>query len=473
MVQFERRVLADVRQQGLLNQQDRVLIAVSGGPDSVALLHLLVAWKAVLDLSLRVVHFNHGLRGEESEADASFVRTLCEQLGVPCLIQRLNVQQVIQAQKGKSIQSVARALRYEGLSQIVQDQDLTKVALGHTSDDQAETVLMWMLRGAGSVGLSGMAAFRDPYFIRPLLRASRVEIEAYLQKNQWTYRIDSSNANPQYRRNRIRQELVPVLKQYNPKIVQALSRQSAILRDESAYLDHVASNALASDMIRFDVDGVVLNQKKVSALPRAIQRRVLVLIYRQVTRTVGYLRFDFVESMLKLMNQGHSGSMLKTHGMQVYRDYDEIHLCPVSEKNHSQSSSPKNIPLSIPGMIHWPWTGQTLEACLVEDLPRVWKNEVSCVYLDADHFTPNLVVRQWEPGDSFYPFGMDGQKKKIQDFFSDIKLSKIKRADVPLVVAPEGIIWVAGFRPDHRFCVKSETTKFVMLKIFNNPSRPR
>ncbi|MDA0738603.1 MAG: tRNA lysidine(34) synthetase TilS [Nitrospirae bacterium] len=465
MVRFEQQVLARVRQGKLLNQQDRVLVAVSGGPDSVALLHLFCAWKTALNLSLLVVHVNHGLRGEESDDDASFVHTLCGQLDVPCLIQRLQVKQAHQERKGESIQSVARALRYETFTQIAQDHGLTKVALGHTRDDQAETVLMWMLRGAGSVGLSGMAAFRAPYFIRPLLDVSRADIETYLLGNQWNYRIDSSNASPKYRRNRIRHELLPVLKQFNPNIVRVLSRQSAILREESAYLNQVASKALASVMLRTDVDEVVVHQKKISGLSLAIQRRVVLLIYRQVSQADSHPRFDFVESVLDLMNRGRSGGSLELHGFRVYRDYEEIHLSAVSKKIPFQPLSCAPIQLTIPGTILWEWTGQTIEACRVEHLPQAWKAERSCAYFDTDKFTQDLVVRQWESGDFFYPFGMNGQKKKIQDFFSDIKLSQARRSNVPLVVAPEGIIWVGGLRTDHRFRVSSETQRIIALKL--------
>lgn len=470
MVRFEQQVLANVRQQELLHQQDRVLVAVSGGPDSVALLHAFCAWKPALNLSLQVVHCNHGLRGGESDGDASFVQALCEQLDVPCLIQKLNVKGALQERKGESIQSVARALRYEIFTHIAQDHGFGKVALGHTSDDQAETVLMWMLRGAGSTGLSGMESFRAPYFIRPFLGVQRPDIEAYLEDNQWDYRIDSSNASSKYRRNRIRRELMPVLKQFNPKIVQTLSRQSAILREESAYLDHVASKVLASAMLKDDVGGVTLHQKKISAFPQAIQRRVVLLLYRQVTGTDVHPRFDFVEDVLDLMNRGRSGLMVESQGMRVHRDYEEIHLSVRREQSTSHSQHSTTIPLSIPGMIHWPWTGQTLEACLVEEFPKFWKDDPSCAYLDADQISQECVVRQWEAGDFFYPFGMNGQKKKIQDFFSDIKLSKQRRHKVPLVIAPEGILWVAGLRTDHRFRVRSETTRVVGLQLSPGPS---
>ena len=187
MGSFERQVFLKVCEHKLLKDQDRVVVSVSGGPDSVALLHLFCAWRARLQLDLLVVHFNHELRSHESEADKNFVEALCDQLDVPYIIRRLHVKQEIQRRTGQSLQSIARELRYETLTHIAQENGFTKVALGHNSDDQAETVLMWMLRGAGSAGLSGMPVFRPPYFIRPLLGVSRSVIEAYLRAVSYTH----------------------------------------------------------------------------------------------------------------------------------------------------------------------------------------------------------------------------------------------------------------------------------------------
>lgn len=461
---LEQRVLASASQQGLLQKHDRVLVAVSGGPDSVSLLHFLCAWQVSFQLSLHVIHLNHGLRGEESDADATFVQTLCQQLDVPCIVRRLKLDSAITKRGRESLQSVARDLRYKAFTEVAYEQGFTKVALGHTSDDQTETVLMWMLRGAGSVGLSGMRAFRDPYFIRPLLGVSRLDIEDYLRQNQWPYRVDSSNASSKYQRNRIRHELVPVLKQFNPKIVQVLSRQGRILREESEYLDQVVSKALESVLRRVDAGTVVLDKSTLSRLPRPIQRRVVLLVYRQVTWTYVHPPFECVEAVLDLVNRGTSGTSIRSHGIRVYRDYEEIRVTALrAEPLEEPIPYPSNFNLSVPGSLCWPYTGAALHAALVNTLPETWKSDSSSVYLDADTFTHDLVVRQWKKGDSFFPIGMNGHRKKIQDFFSDIKLSRKRRMDVPIVEAPEGIVWVAGFRPDHRFRVMIETKRFLAL----------
>ncbi|MDT7044250.1 tRNA lysidine(34) synthetase TilS [Candidatus Nitronereus thalassa] len=464
MTRFEQQVLASARRQGMLCDHDRVLVAVSGGADSVALLHAFCAWQEALNLSLHVIHVNHSLRGEESEADAHFVHRLCEQLRVPCVIQRLNVKGKIPTRNGESLQSLARKLRYEVFTKIVQKLGFTKVALGHSKDDQAETVLMWMMRGAGSSGLSGMPAFRMPYFIRPFLGKSRAEIEGYLLKNRWPYRTDSSNANSKYHRNRIRQEVLPIFRKFNPNIVQVLSRQASIVRDESDFLDHLGAEALVAVCLKTSTNGLVLNRTKLVELPRALQRRVVLLAYRQVTETEVHPRFDFVEGVLELVNRVGSGQMIHFSGVQVFRDYEEIHFCVV--RTNEEVSATLSLPLSIPGLVSWPLTDHTLRACVMERLPESWNEGPSLAYLDADQFTPDLIVRQWAPGDSFFPLGMNGQNKKVQDFFSDIKLSRKRRSEVPLVVAPEGIVWVAGFRMDHRFRLdKGKTKRIVALRM--------
>ena len=462
MRSFERQVWKKVCQHKLLKVQDRVIVSVSGGADSVALLHLFCLWRASLHLDLLVIHFNHGLRSEESEVDASFVETLCDQLNVPCTISRIHMKRERQKRTGQSIQSIARELRYETLTHTARENGFTKVALGHTSDDQAETVLMWMLRGAGSVGLSGMPIFRPPYFIRPLLGVSRSEVEAYLRENQWTYRVDSSNANLRYRRNSIRHQVMPILKQFNPNLVDVLSRQANIVREESEYLDSITLVALESAVQKSDDQRIVLSRRILAEIPPPIQRRVILLLYRRVSNRDVHPRFDFVENVLDHVKQGNTGWQLEAPGVRVYQDYDEVHVCVVGEEKDFVQH-PVN--LSVPGSIYWPLSGRTLEACMLENLPESWKDDSACAYLDANHFTHDLVVRSWKAGDSFCPLGMNGKKKKIQDFFSDLKLEQIKRRAVPIVEAPEGIVWVAGFRMDHRFRVMNGTKKFVVLKL--------
>ncbi|HKW85715.1 MAG TPA: tRNA lysidine(34) synthetase TilS, partial [Nitrospiraceae bacterium] len=227
-----RRVAEAARARRLFKPGDRLLAAVSGGADSVALLSLLTELAPSWKLALWAVHINHGLRGAESEEDARFVASLCERLGVQLIGERVDLTNPARRRLRQSLQEYAREARYAAMQRVGQALGVDKIALGHTADDQAETLLMWMLRGSGTTGLAGIPANREPLFIRPLLDFSRADIVSYLRTQKLGVREDSSNAKLLYLRNRIRHELLPAMKRFNPALVKVLGRQVEILREE-------------------------------------------------------------------------------------------------------------------------------------------------------------------------------------------------------------------------------------------------
>jgi len=237
---FEQSIETMIRNEEMCPNGSRVLVAVSGGPDSVALLAVLHALQGRLGITLMVAHLDHGLRGEESKQDAQFVRQLCDRLRVEVLIKELGLKKAVARQQGLSLQEYAREARYVALYEMAKERNASKIAVGHTADDQAETVLMWMIRGAGTNGLKGMHPVRGPYIIRPLLGMDRAGIMEYLNSRGFEYRIDSTNGQSLYLRNRIRQDVVPVLKRFNPNVIQILGRQAEMLREENRYLDQMA-----------------------------------------------------------------------------------------------------------------------------------------------------------------------------------------------------------------------------------------
>src|SRR5881296_3217097 len=255
--QLAGRVAATARARGLLRPGDRVLAAVSGGPDSVALLSVLVALAPSWDLTLQAVHVNHGLRGAESDEDASFVAGLCDRLGVALTIERVTLAGPAGRRRGRSLQEQAREARYAAMVRVATALRMDKIALGHTADDQAETLVMWMLRGSGTAGLAGIPPSRGPQFIRPLLDYSRADIVAYLETQGLEFREDSSNAKLLYLRNRVRHELLPTLKRFNPAVLKVLGRQAEILREEDLCLQHSVSAHLAQ-MACQDAEGTVV-----------------------------------------------------------------------------------------------------------------------------------------------------------------------------------------------------------------------
>ena len=460
---FEHKLLKHVRQLGLLFPGDRVVVAVSGGPDSVALLQMMSAWRKHMDLTLAVAHVEHGLREEESLEDATFVEQLAGQLGLPFFLKRLDLKTSLRKRKGESVQAVARERRYAQLQAVAREWGGTKVAVGHTRDDQAETVLLSMLRGAGLAGLSGMPAQREPCVIRPFLQVSRSEILQYLDEKRCEFRVDSTNDSPKYTRNRLRRELIPLLKTFNPNVVSVLSRQAVILREEHEYLDEAAKAALASVEVSRTKDRVVWSRSRLLTFPVSIQRRMLLLTAGTLWGKPSPLGFETVETLLQHVVHGTSGSSGCFAGLEAVREYDRVTFVKTGRNSRLQHGWSCVWP--FPGSIHWPVTGQMIEGKIMATTTIPSRLNDTVAYLDADRFSHELVVRSWKPGDYFFPYGMGGRRKKLQDFFSDAKVHQTERSTVPLVVAPEGILCVGGYRSDHRFRVTEETSHVAVVRI--------
>ncbi len=463
---FEREVERVLRSHRMVMPGDRVLVAISGGPDSVALLSVLLALRPSWGLGLRTVHFDHGLRGVEAQNDAKFVKDFCYRMGVDLTIENLELQRSMARERGESLQQFASKVRYEALFRIANTQGSRKIALGHTADDQAETVLMWMIRGSGTGGLAGMSPVRNSSVIRPLLKFSRGEILEYLRHRELGYRIDSSNLSPLYFRNRLRHELIPVLKRYNPNLIHVLSRQADIVREDHLYLEQVAAKAF-EDLQRTDsVAPLALHRASLLVLPLAIQRRVIRLALQTVARMTYGPRFGSVEMILDRIFEGQSGSSVVSHGVRVTREYDKILFEFVGSAPPLVQTWPTaRQTVHIPSQIIWPLTGQTIEIAVNPVSPESSKGDHVHMNFDAATFSHTLVLRTWQPGDQFCPLGLGGKRKKLKNFFSDMKLERSHRERIPLLVAPEGILWVGGYRADHRFRVRESTREVLTVTL--------
>lgn len=467
VLKMEEKVHQAIRARDLLRPGDGVVVAVSGGPDSVALLSCLVALSSRWNWDLSIGHVNHGLRGAESEGDADFVGKLGNHFGIPVSIREVRLKKQDAQFAKQSLQAYAREARYHALETILQERNSTKLAMGHTADDQAETVLMWMLRGSGTGGLSGIPPKRGERIVRPFLEMSRNDILAYLEQRQLTYRMDSSNSQPCYLRNRLRQDLIPHLKEYSPGLVSVLSRQAEIIRDDHAYLEILATEAFHQVCVIVDERSLQLDRTALLALPIAIQRRVVRFGLQQLKGDTHDLRFDVVQRLLVGLEHGQSGWTMNINNVDVILEYDRL----VFSKRWTSLPDDLNPPpfrevgLDIPGTVVWPLTGQRMVVSINHSAKMASQSHKLEMNLDADTFTPELRLRSWKPGDVFCPKGLGGRQKKIQDFFSDMKLPRSQRAKVPLLVAPEGILWVGGLREDERFQVSTETRSVVTATL--------
>lgn len=473
------QVVRAIRSRTLLQPGQSVLVAVSGGPDSVALLSILHDLAAGWKLSLTVVHGNYGLRALESDEDASFVAALCRRLNVPCLVRPLHARER-EPGAASSLQARARELRYRLFRDLAKELPVDRVALGHTADDQAETVLLRMLRGTGLRGLAGMPHTREHLFIRPLLGATRQEILSYLAAVGLSYRIDSSNAKSLYLRNRVRQEVLPLLESLAPAITRLLAREADILRADDQLLDRLAARSLRRVIQRRDPSTIVLDRAAFRRQPTALQRRMLRLAIRALAPASAGPRSDQVLSILASLATKQSGKAWLVGPVVVSCDQSTVGVACRSAQLLSagqRSASPNDwmVPgselvtcVSLRSTTAWPSTGEVIRLRPVtraRGLKLLRGPSLDAALFDADHLLLPVTIRSWRRGDWFVPTGMAGRRKKLQDYFTDAKLSRSVREHTPLLLSQEQIAWIVGRRIDARFAATTSTTRFILASV--------
>ena len=466
------QLVRTVRQQQLFVPGQHLIVAVSGGPDSVALLFLLHRLAPSWRLTLTAVHCNYGLRGTESDGDESFVRDFCQERQLPLVIHR---PKLVRRQHRSSLQAAARDARYDFMKQLAHKVGADRIAVGHTANDQAETVLMWLLRGAGMTGLAGMPYVREERIIRPLLATTREEVVTYLDHEELTYRCDSSNDKPFYHRNRIRKELLPVITRLAPAAVRVLQRQADLLREDEQYLTGM-TNELVRTLVSHHSRGMQqVDRQAFVELPVALQRRLVRTILRTYDEEGRASSLYVVESVRRVFLKGKRRARLSLKQALVTLDQGSVRFSPSvgGDRSHQIDSGQKKeemLAVPVPSRVSWAGTNQQIHVQLmtrraVDALGRSPSRALTL--FDADRFSEPLVVRAWQAGDRFFPHGMKGKSKKLQNFFTDRKVARHERGKIPLLVAPEGILWVVGMRQDERFVVHDGTTRCLVVSVNN------
>lgn len=459
-----------VRQQALFLPGQHLLVAVSGGADSMALLSLLHRLAPSWQLSLTAVHFNYGLRGGESEGDESFVRTWCGERRVPLVVHRPVLSK---KRRASSLQAVAREVRYTAMQQIARELGAERIVVGHTANDQAETMVMWMLRGAGLKGLAGMPYVREGIIVRPLLASTREDILTYLNQQGVPYRADSSNDKPLYHRNRIRREIMPALTRLRPAAVRVLQRHADVLRDDDAYLEQTVEGLMSSLVSNDEERCQRLDRQGISILAVALQRRLIRRILRTCDVQERAPGLQLVEAVRQFLLKGQPGDRLTMRSAMLIQKHDcaELFRSPEECLNGARDAvrgSTAACCLTTSSVTYW---GRRNFQFQVQLMTRDEAAQLSParsahrVLFDADRFSMPLVVRAWQAGDRFCPKGMGGRTKKLQDLFIDLKIRREERGDIPLLVASEGILWVVGKRQDDRFVVRNSTSRCLVVTV--------
>ena len=441
----------------LIAPGDKVLVAVSGGADSLALLYLLEQFSKELGYELFVAHLNHLARGKESDEDASFVEKEANKLALPIFIDKIDVKK---SGLKFSFQESARILRYQFLEDVLMSIKGNKIALGHTADDRIETVLMNFLRGTGLRGLAGIPEARG-HVVRPILSCTRSEIEGFLDGQNLIYRTDSSNNETKYLRNKIRHEVIPFLKTFNPDISGNLLGLAEIARGEEQWMSE-KTRELYSQLVTPENGDLCFEITEFENQPLAMKRRLIRESFYRLNGSLREITALHVQQVLNLFSRVRVGCWLKLPcNIQVVCGYDTV-CFSLFDDSASTEIDKKTTKLKIPGLTSLPQIGIQFQAQLVAPpMPNTVDHKQA--YLDFEKTGEDIQIRFFQPGDSFVPLGMTGHKK-VKSYFIDQKVPREERSLIPILTnSRDDIIWVYGERISDPFQVAENTKKVLFI----------
>jgi tRNA(Ile)-lysidine synthase len=467
---IERKILRTVRDTiagyKMFAAGDSVLMAVSGGPDSVTLAHILHTIAGEYPIRLALAHLNHGLRGAASERDAEFVAALAGRLDLPFFIEKKDVR-AVQQRRRLSPEEAARQVRYAFYDAVASKNGFNKIALGHHSDDNAELVLMNLLRGTGPLGLSGIAPVRQHKIVRPIIRLKRSDILNYVSVKNIAFVTDASNTDQAYRRNQIRHHLIPELKKsYNPAIVASLNRLGEILQAEDRWMDEALEPAFDECLIGRSSHHISLSIPGINAVDLAAKRRIIRKAIFRVKHNLRRITFSHVDAVIGLAKQGPTcGSLDLPGGIRVIKDKAALLI----EKEIRQATAPVveyRYTIAGEGITSIKEAGAAIKIAQIEtakvpDFDKAGKHQA---FFDRDCMQFPLVVRNLRPGDRFSPLGMEGTQK-LKKFFSNNKIPVRQRQNCPLVLSENKIIWVAGHRIDNSVKLGPQTRRVLVAEL--------
>ncbi len=419
-------------------KDSKLLIAVSGGIDSMVMVHLL----SKLGFDIKMAHCNFGLRDEESDGDEKFIRNYAQQNNIPLFVTRFNTKQYADDEK-LSIQLAARQLRYKWFYELMQEDKLDYLLTAHHLDDSLETFLINLTRGTGLDGLTGISEQNDR-IVRPLLPFSRSEIENYARDNNISWREDSSNASDKYLRNKLRHDVVPVLKSVNASFMDSFRQTLENL---------LQSQSLAEDASVLVYKQVVIereNQKHFNITQLKRLPNYKAYLYQWLS-PFGFTAWDDIYNL----TDSQPGKVIFTEGYRLLKDRDTLILEPETKKDNGIYEIPEGVAeITYPVRLSVKNVNKTLK-----------KYENNAIYVDSATLKFPLFARKWQEGDYFCPIGMKGQRKKVSKFFKDEKMSLSEKEDAWLLCSGNEIVWIINKRADERFKVTEKTTQILKIEV--------
>lgn len=451
------KVLRTIEKYNMIEKDDKIVMGISGGPDSLCMLDVLFNLKGKFNLKLYVVHVNHMIRGEDAKKDAAFVEKLCKDLDLPFFLFEENVPYLAK-KMGLSEEQAGRYVRYKAFEETLKKVGGNKIAVAHNKNDVAETVLLNILRGTGLRGLIGIKPVNGN-IIRPLIEIERREIEKYLKDKNLHPRIDHTNYEDLYTRNKIRLKVIPYIEEvFKIDLVENLSRMAAILLEEDDYLEAKCEEVfnqiceINGEEIKVDVDAL-------KSQHTAIKRRLVKRMYLYVKGETDGLEYGHVEDVLNLLDKPTSSKIDLPFEIEALKMYNNL---VIRKKKTKEKVKFKEV-LKIPGVTTIEGIGKF--KAYVVDISQVddFNKGEYIKFFDYDKIKGEIVVKSREDGDRFSPLGMRGTKK-LKEFFIDEKIPREERDYIPLVAIGKEIVWVVGYRMSEKFKVDKNTSKVLVIE---------
>jgi tRNA(Ile)-lysidine synthase len=453
MKKTEQKVLRFIAEKSLIQKDDKILVALSGGPDSVFLLHFLNKFRKKFKISLGAIHINHGLRGKAASVDAKFCEDITNKIGVPFYSVKKNVKALAKKLK-VSTEEAGRIVRYEEFEKLFTKEGLTKIATAHIADDNAETVLLNLIKGTGLNGISGIPYSRGK-IIRPLLSLTKEEIVQYLKFYKIDYRTDLTNLENEYEKNFLRNEIIPLIKiRLNPSLENTLLKSSGVFKEINNFVKKKLADATDNLVIKKS-NQFCISLSNLSKIEKELRGEAIRLLFEIEYKI--QLSFDEVTKIFSLIEKQPGRSINLQRKLKVIRERNE--LVVVSQKKELNSK-----PVVINSGDSIKLNDKHLSIKEVKTQKEYSSSDKNIEFINGDKAKSKFILRKWQPGDRFFPFGMKGSKK-VSDFLSEQKLSYYNKKDQMILTNDNQIVWVIGLRLDNRFRITPQTKKIYELCI--------
>jgi tRNA(Ile)-lysidine synthase len=461
-----RKVLSYIKDNNLIKAKDKILIALSGGPDSICLLNILFELKERLNISIAAAHLNHLLRGEDAFEDEKYVINTCKDMGIKCFVKRVDINSYSKEHKLSS-ELAGRNVRYDFFDEILRKEGFNKIATAHNANDQAETILFRLMRGTGLEGLGGIKASRDNKMIRPILCLSREEIENYVELKNLNPRIDKTNFEKIYNRNKIRLDILPYMKEnFNEDIIQTLNRMSLLLQKDNDFLENLSLSLYNKYCAEYDDYFII--KKEIFKEEEPMVNRVL----RHALTKYSKSNYDFEMKHIyeiSYLAQKDSGKLVHLpNGVCVENVYGDIYIKSKIEKlniNNKKEEiiiSKNNIYMNKIEFYKFDIKFSIINNC--EEKIADLKQNSLVKYFDFDKINNEISIRNRKNGDKIIPLGMSGSKK-LKDIFIDMKIPKDERDDIPLLCFDEKIAWIIGIRTSEEYKITNKSKNILKVVI--------